>query len=148
MVPLRPFELVQLVRDELDGRGVNSDKVRFELFSTGKPQDGPQQGNTGRPVVADPHGRNITVSFKLDGLSGSIESPPPRTRPSSTPPSARPDVPSPAPAACGTCRAKVVEGEFEMDENYALEADEVANGYVLTCQTRATGDKITVDYDA
>ena len=35
-----------------------------------------------------------------------------------------------------------------MDENYALEADEVARGYVLTCQTRATGDKITVDYDA
>lgn len=145
-----PFELVQLVRDELDGRGVNSDKVRFELFSTGKPQDGPQQGNTGRPVVADPHGRNITVSFKLDGLSGSIESPASANETIlNAALRARPDVPfACAGGVCGTCRAKVVEGEFEMDENYALEADEVANGYVLTCQTRATGDKITVDYDA
>ncbi|MFC6146895.1 1,2-phenylacetyl-CoA epoxidase subunit PaaE [Corynebacterium nasicanis] len=145
-----PFELVQLVRDELEGRGVNSEKVRFELFSTGKPQDGPGQGNTGRPVVADPHGRNITVSFTLDGLSGSIESPASANETIlNAALRARPDVPfACAGGVCGTCRAKVVEGEFEMDENYALEADEVANGYVLTCQTRATGDSITVDYDA
>jgi len=145
-----PFELVQLVRDELDGRGVSSDNVRFELFSTGKPQDGPGQGNTGRPVVVDPHGRNITVSFKLDGLSGSIESPVSANETIlNAALRARPDVPfACAGGVCGTCRAKVIEGEFEMDENYALEPDEVAQGYVLTCQTRATGDKITVDYDA
>lgn len=35
-----------------------------------------------------------------------------------------------------------------MDENYALEADEVEAGYVLTCQTRPTSEKLTVDYDA
>lgn len=145
-----PFELVQLVRDELSGRGVDSDNVRFELFSTGKPSDGPQQGNTGRPVMADPAGRNITVSFQLDGLSGSIESPQSAKETIlNAALRARPDVPfACAGGVCGTCRAKVVEGDYEMDENYALEADEVAAGYVLTCQTRATGDSITVDYDA
>lgn len=145
-----PFELVQLVRDELSERGVESDKVRFELFSTGKPSDGPQQGNTGRPVVADPNGKNVTISFKLDGLSGSIESPQSANETIlNAALRARPDVPfACAGGVCGTCRAKVVEGDYKMDENYALEADEVAKGYVLTCQTRATGESITVDYDA
>ena len=49
---------------------------------------------------------------------------------------------------CGTCRAKVVDGAYEMDENYALEKDEVEKGYVLTCQTRPTSDSITLDFDA
>ena len=51
-------------------------------------------------------------------------------------------------AVCGTCRAKVVKGEFEMEENYALEKDEVERGYVLTCQTRPTSKELVVDFDA
>ncbi|MBC3193330.1 phenylacetate-CoA oxygenase/reductase subunit PaaK [Pseudonocardia sp. C8] len=49
---------------------------------------------------------------------------------------------------CGTCRAKVVDGEVDMRRNYALEDDEVAAGFVLTCQTRPVSDTATVDYDA
>ena len=49
---------------------------------------------------------------------------------------------------CGTCRAKVIEGDVEMDENFALEKDEVEAGYVLTCQTRPTSNNVKVDYDA
>lgn len=145
-----PFELVQLCRDELGGRGVAEKDVRFELFTTGKASDGPGQGNTGRPVIADPEGDNITISFTLDGLSGAIESPV-KARESvlNAALRARPDVPfACAGGVCGTCRAKVVKGDYEMDENYALEPDEIAAGYVLTCQTRPTGDTLVVDYDA
>ena len=49
---------------------------------------------------------------------------------------------------CGTCRAKVVEGNVEMDPNYALEPDEVERGYVLTCQSHPTCDTVVLDYDA
>ncbi|GAB3948217.1 phenylacetate-CoA oxygenase/reductase subunit PaaK [Micromonospora vulcania] len=49
---------------------------------------------------------------------------------------------------CSTCKAKVVEGAVTMARNYALEPDEVAAGYVLTCQSSPTTDKLTVDYDA
>lgn len=145
-----PFELVQLCRDELGGRGVDSANVRFELFTTGKPGDGPGQGNTGRPIIADPEGDNITISFTLDGLSGTIESPSSaRESVLNAALRARPDVPfACAGGVCGTCRAKVVEGEYEMEENYALEPDEVEAGYVLTCQTRPKGDTLVVDYDA
>ena len=61
----------------------------------------------------------------------------------------RPDTPfACAGGVCGTCRAKVVKGEFEMEENYALEKDEVERGYVLTCQTRPTSKELVVDFDA
>jgi ring-1,2-phenylacetyl-CoA epoxidase subunit PaaE len=49
---------------------------------------------------------------------------------------------------CGTCRARVVDGEVEMRRNYALEPKEVDAGYVLTCQTVPTSDAVTVDFDA
>jgi ring-1,2-phenylacetyl-CoA epoxidase subunit PaaE len=49
---------------------------------------------------------------------------------------------------CGTCRAKVVEGSVAMDVNYALEPDEVAQGYVLTCQSHPTAARVVLDYDA
>jgi ring-1,2-phenylacetyl-CoA epoxidase subunit PaaE len=49
---------------------------------------------------------------------------------------------------CSTCKAKVVSGEVTMARNYALEPDEVAAGYVLTCQSSPVSDTLTVDYDA
>ncbi len=48
---------------------------------------------------------------------------------------------------CSTCRARVVDGSVTMANNYALEPDELAAGYVLTCQSTPTSDRLTVDYD-
>ena len=48
---------------------------------------------------------------------------------------------------CSTCRAKLVEGEADMDVNFALEDYEVARGFILTCQSYPASDKVTVDYD-
>ena len=48
---------------------------------------------------------------------------------------------------CGTCRARVVEGKVEMDQNFALEDDEVARGYVLACQAHPVTDRVIVDFD-
>jgi len=49
---------------------------------------------------------------------------------------------------CGTCRARVTDGEVTMRRNFALEDDEVAAGFVLTCQTLPVSDKVTVDFDS
>ena len=49
---------------------------------------------------------------------------------------------------CGTCRAKIVEGEVEMTQNWALEDEEVERGYVLTCQSHPRTAKVVLDYDA
>jgi ring-1,2-phenylacetyl-CoA epoxidase subunit PaaE len=61
----------------------------------------------------------------------------------------RPDLPFACKGGvCGTCRARLTEGEVTMRRNYALEQDEIDAGYVLTCQSLPAADKITVDYDA
>jgi len=59
----------------------------------------------------------------------------------------------PAPFACkagvcATCRAKVTKGKVEMAARYGLTDEEVASGYVLTCQSVPLGDGVAVDYDA
>lgn len=143
-----PFELVQLCRDTLAERGVPEENVRFELFTTGRPEA--PAGQHGKAVEVDPGGNNYSIAFTLDGTSGSVESP---VSANETILNAalrvRADVPfACAGGVCGTCRAKVVDGEVEMAENYALEKDEVDAGYVLTCQARPCTDKVTVDFDA
>jgi ring-1,2-phenylacetyl-CoA epoxidase subunit PaaE len=49
---------------------------------------------------------------------------------------------------CGTCRAKVCDGEVDMVRNYALEPHEVERSFVLTCQTFPVSPAVTVDFDA
>jgi len=48
---------------------------------------------------------------------------------------------------CSTCRTKVVRGEVEMAQNYALEDWELAQGYVLACQSRVRTPVLELDYD-
>ena len=35
-----------------------------------------------------------------------------------------------------------------MDANYALEPEEIEQGYVLTCQSHPTSARVVLDYDA
>jgi ring-1,2-phenylacetyl-CoA epoxidase subunit PaaE len=48
---------------------------------------------------------------------------------------------------CCTCRAKVLCGEVVMDKNFTLEGDEMAQGFVLSCQARSTTKRVTVSFD-
>ncbi|KUM35507.1 1,2-phenylacetyl-CoA epoxidase subunit PaaE [Arthrobacter sp. EpRS71] len=142
-----PFELVQLCRDTLAARGVEPEHVRFELFTTGRP-DRPE-GNAGRPVVTDESQDTYKITFTLDGLTGDVASPT-HARESilNAALRVRPDVPfACAGGVCGTCRAKLITGTVTMDENYALEQDELDKGYVLTCQSHPTSEEVTVDFD-
>jgi ring-1,2-phenylacetyl-CoA epoxidase subunit PaaE len=50
-------------------------------------------------------------------------------------------------AVCCTCRAKVLEGKVRMKANYALTEEEVAEGFILTCQAHPLTAKVVVDYD-
>jgi ring-1,2-phenylacetyl-CoA epoxidase subunit PaaE len=61
----------------------------------------------------------------------------------------RPDLPFACKGGvCGTCRARLVEGEVTMRRNYALEQEELDAGYILTCQSLPASAAVIVDYDA
>lgn len=49
---------------------------------------------------------------------------------------------------CGSCAAKCGVGEVAMAANDVFEADELAEGWILTCQGRVSGTVCEVDYDA
>ena len=49
---------------------------------------------------------------------------------------------------CCTCRARVMQGQVQMDKNFTLEPDEMARGFVLSCQARPeNGEPLVVSYD-
>lgn len=48
---------------------------------------------------------------------------------------------------CATCKAKLVEGEVDMDLNHALTPDEIKRGYILTCQAHPVSARVVVDFD-
>jgi len=48
---------------------------------------------------------------------------------------------------CATCRARVLEGEVRMDRNFALEATEVAAGFVLSCQAHPVSERVVLSFD-
>lgn len=141
-----PIELVQLCRDTLADIGVDRAHVRYELFTTGD-ADAPA---TPRPPVRVRDDEPVhTIDFTLDGQSTTVQSPA-SARESILDAAlrVRPDTPfACAGGVCGTCRARVLTGSVSMTENYALEPDEIERGYVLTCQSHPTSDRVTVDYD-
>ena len=113
------------------------------------PEPAAANGDRGRPVIISQGDKTFQIEFTLDGQSNTV----------TTPVNAnesilnaalrvRPDVPfASAGGVCGTCRAKLVSGDVTRPENYALEPEELARGYVLTCQSHPTTDTVVVDYD-
>ena len=49
---------------------------------------------------------------------------------------------------CCTCKARLTEGEVQMDVHWGLEEDEIAQGFILTCQSHPKTERVVVDFDA
>lgn len=139
-----PLALVDLCRAVLADVGVPREHVRFELFTTGE-----EPVRQARPVTVSAGEKTVRIEVNLDGVSSTVESPvAARESVLNAALRVRPDAPfACAGGVCGTCRARVIEGSVTMTENYALEPDELERGYVLTCQSHPTSDRLVVDYD-
>lgn len=48
---------------------------------------------------------------------------------------------------CSTCKAKVISGEVIMKHNYTLTDQELAQGYILSCQAYPKSDELKLSYD-
>jgi ring-1,2-phenylacetyl-CoA epoxidase subunit PaaE len=143
-----PFDLVQLCRDTLAEFGADAGSIRYELFTTGTPEH--PQGQAGRPVEIVAGEDVHTITIKLDGTTATVTTPVHSNESIlNAALRVRGDVPfACAGGVCGTCRAVLRSGTVEMVENYALEPEELARGYVLTCQSIPTSEAVSIDYDA
>jgi ring-1,2-phenylacetyl-CoA epoxidase subunit PaaE len=137
-----PFGLVEGALGVLAELGVPRHRMHRELFYV---EDTPPAQATHAEAAPGP-GAEVTVL--LDGRSSTM------TVRAGTPvldgaQRVRPDLPFACKGGvCGTCRARLVEGEVTMRRNYALEQDELDAGYILTCQSLAASPSLIVDYDA
>ncbi|OTA15933.1 3-ketosteroid-9-alpha-hydroxylase reductase subunit [Xenorhabdus vietnamensis] len=48
---------------------------------------------------------------------------------------------------CATCKCQLKSGDVDMRVNYSLEPDQLAVGYILSCQSWPKGDGVIVDFD-
>ena len=137
-----PFGMVNDAREVLAELGVDKERVHVELFYVDEP---PPEVERTEAVV---EGATSELTVVLDGRSTTTPVP----QGSSVLDGAtatRHDLPFACKGGvCGTCRAKVTEGEVDMRRNYALDDDEVERGFVLTCQSFPVGEHVTVDFDA
>ncbi|MEV0003315.1 1,2-phenylacetyl-CoA epoxidase subunit PaaE [Micromonospora sp. NPDC050980] len=138
-----PYGMVEDAKAVLAGRGVPDRAVHTELFHVD-----PAAEPARRPVERPGAGAGTEVTIVLDGRSSSFT----MGRDERVLDAAlrvRGELPYACKGGvCSTCRARVTDGAVTMARNYALEPDEVAAGYVLTCQSSPVTDKLTVDYDA
>jgi ring-1,2-phenylacetyl-CoA epoxidase subunit PaaE len=140
-----PGPMMDAAEEALVARGVARELIHLERFTAGRPSAAlaaQMQALTreaaGLTMLVTLDGRKRRVGF--DAEAGNILD------------SAR-AAGLPAPFACkagvcATCRARVVSGEVEMAARYGLTDEEVAAGYVLTCQSVPKGDGVELDYDA
>lgn len=139
-----PEEMIFCIRDFLEHKGIDKRKIHFELFTTPK-----RKASNYKPQAAGEVNKetsNITV--KLDGRSFDFNLDYDSNNILDAALAQGADLPYACKGGvCTTCKAKLVEGKVEMEVNYGLEADEVAAGFILTCQSHPRSEKVMVDFD-
>lgn len=141
-----PEDMILSVKKELTDLGLSADHIHIELFSSPE-QPKPAHENW----VADHNaskGQMSQVSITLDGNTFEMEIP--FVGESILDAALRhgADLPYACKGGvCCTCRARVMQGEAEMEVNYSLEHDEVEKGFILTCQAHPRTEKVVIDFD-
>ena len=148
-----PLPMTDVAREVLLAHGAGEDRVHRELFFVGPPpatgDRAPAAGDRApaREREQEPEtGASVTVM--LDGRSQSFRLPEDGASILDATLRYRADAPFACKnGVCGTCRAKVVEGQVRMDANYALEPADIAAGYALACQSHPAAERVVLDFD-
>jgi len=139
-----PEEMTFSVRDWLYQQGISRKKIHFELFTT----PGEKKGDGDQQTKKDGKAHKATITIKQDGRSFDLELSFEGNSILDAALQQGADLPFACKGGvCGTCRARLLEGEVDMDVNWALEPDEVEQGFILSCQSHPKTDKVVVDYD-
>jgi ring-1,2-phenylacetyl-CoA epoxidase subunit PaaE len=140
-----PGPMMDAAEEALKDVGVPGDRILVERFTAGRPSAAlaaqmqelqTQAAGLGMTVTLDGRTRRVAFNAQAGNILDSARI-----------------AGMPAPFACkagvcATCRARVTKGEVEMAARYGLSDEEIAAGYVLTCQSVPKGEGVEVDYDA
>jgi len=141
-----PAPMMNNITETLANLGIDKKKVHVEYFTTVLADIANEENKA--PSVESDFSGVATVKVILDGEEAEFELSSDGDSILDAAIDAGLDVPfSCKGAVCCTCRAKVMEGKVEMDMNYALEEDEIEEGFVLTCQSHPRSANILVDFD-
>ncbi len=140
-----PYEMTEALIEQLQELGIPHQHIHTELFTPPgeeiqqkqkrkKPDHIPEEATEVKVKV---DGKTITFPLRYEGqpiLDAAIEQ--------------GMDLPySCKSGVCSTCRARLVKGEVDMEQNYALEEDELDKGFILTCQSHPLSEFVYVDFD-
>ncbi len=138
-----PAEMIFSCRDYLTQQGISPKKIHFELFNA------PVQQNTTRSEQQNTDSDPISiVQIRADGIQFSFKLPYNGASLLDAALSEGANLPFACKGGvCATCKAKLLKGTVEMQQNYALEPEELEQGYILTCQSHPTSPEVQVDFD-
>jgi ring-1,2-phenylacetyl-CoA epoxidase subunit PaaE len=139
-----PEEMIFSIKEWLISKGVDEKKIHFELFTT----TGSAQTKKEKIQSAVAPGASSHITVKLDGRSFNFDLPFDTESILNAALKQGADLPYACKSGvCTTCKAKLLEGKVDMDVNYGLEPEEVAEGFILTCQSHPRTEKVVVDFD-
>lgn len=140
-----PQDMTESVTQTLQDLGLEKSQIKFELFGAPKGPRALRSGHDARKapgadqcqltVVYEGVTRNLTINKNQDSLLDAA-----LAQGIELPYSCKGGV-------CSTCRCKVIEGEVDMDANFALEDYEVKRGFILSCQSFPVTDRVLIDFD-
>jgi ring-1,2-phenylacetyl-CoA epoxidase subunit PaaE len=138
-----PGPMMDAAEGALLDRNVPKERIHIERFTADRPA-----GSVTREMAQlQTEAEGVTVSVTLDGRTRRVPFTEANILDSALAAGLRAPFACKA-GVCATCRAKVMKGKVEMAARYGLTDEEVADNYVLTCQSVPLGDGVAVDYDA
>ena len=138
-----PYGMNDAVQAALSDAGLAAKRIHIERFGV-PPTEADAHLHDARPGDA-PQAR-ITVI--RDGITREVDFTADTTSLLDAAARAGLDVPfSCKSGVCATCRAKLIDGRVRMDRNFALDAADLAAGFILTCQSHPLTERVTVSYD-
>ncbi|AGU48412.1 1,2-phenylacetyl-CoA epoxidase, subunit E PaaE [Variovorax paradoxus B4] len=144
-----PFQMNDEAEAALLAAGVPEERIHIERFGVALPS-ATSAGQVGAVVHEALPGdaKQARITIVRDGLQREITFTEGQPSILDAASAAGLEVPfSCTSGVCGTCRAKLVEGEVRMERNFALDKNEVAAGFVLTCQAHPLTERVTLSFD-